>query len=120
MSCNSTNIKLTRGDDFSLSLELDFLESFTVTRVDFTVKYNSFTENSLLNKFWESGSASGIEKDGNLYKIYITGSDTENWEYGNYRYDVQIKYTDGTTTKTLTAIKPSLFAVLEEVTWGEL
>ena len=49
------------------------------------------------------------------FAIDIAPNDTKNLSFGKYMYDLQIKYNNGLT---LTVIKPSVFEIMEEVTWG--
>lgn len=68
----------------------------------FTVKSSTSTEVHLIQK-------SIVDS-----KFSIDPVDTESLAYGDYLYDVQLKMADGYTD---TIIRPTLFRVLEEVTF---
>lgn len=100
-------IFLTRGDSaiFTLTITDTNGDEYTPAEGDeitFTVKANTETRDIL------------IQKDASSGKIEIQLEDTENLEYGNYVYDVQLKKSDGYVD---TIITPHEFRLEEEVTF---
>jgi hypothetical protein len=100
-------IFLTRGDSaiFTLSITDNDGNEYTPQdgdEITFTVKANTETRDIL------------IQKDASSGKIEIQPEDTENLEYGNYVYDVQLKTADGYVD---TIITPHEFKLEEEVTF---
>lgn len=103
-SYNNT-IVLTRGDSAGFDINItdasgDPVSLDASTIVTFTVKASINDENALITKH-------GTE-------INILPEDTSSLAYGDYVYDVQLNYEDGTVE---TIITPSTFRITGEVTW---
>lgn len=102
---NGYEITLTRGDSAEFNIELlnadgnsyDIQESDTI---EFTVKKNVYSTNTLIHKV---GS-----------HITIEPHDTTGMSYGDYVYDVQVTFGDGSVD---TVIPPSRFRIMSEVTF---
>jgi hypothetical protein len=127
MRVKGTDIYLTRGDTAFFTLDIELEENFDIDKVFFTVKRNIKTENIVFQKYWSDGDTDGIEVSATpgltpnsyVFDIEIESNDTSNTEFGLYRYDVQINYTDLADAQfqgVLTIIKPSIFGIEEEVT----
>lgn len=125
MRVKGTNIYLTRGDTAFFTLDVELEEEFEIDKVFFTVKRNTKTENIVFQKYWSLGDPNGIDvsqsppltENSSVFDIEIENSDTANLDFGLYRYDVQINYTDDNDYEgVLTIIKPSIFGIEEEVT----
>ena len=102
------SMKLIRGDsaEFDIGVyigEGEQEQEYTLQEGDvlsFTVKEDTETEEALLQK---TGT-----------HVSILPEDTADWNYGEYVYDVELKFANGTTD---TIIEPTTFSVLEEVTF---
>lgn len=102
------SMEIVRGDsaEFDVSLyvgEGEQAEEYTLQEGDvvtFTVKTDTETEDVLLQK---TGA-----------HINILPEDTEGWPYGDYVFDVELKFANGGID---TVVKPNTFSVLEEVTF---
>lgn len=127
MRVKGTDIYLTRGDTAFFTLDIELEENFDIDKVFFTVKRNTKTETIVFQKYWSDGDSDGIEvsaapgltPNSYVFDIEIKSEDTSNTEFGLYRYDVQMNYTDSTDPQyegVLTIIKPSIFGIEEEVT----
>jgi len=127
MRVKGTDIYLTRGDTAFITLDVELEENFDIDKVFFTVKPNTKTANIVFQKYWSDGDSDGIEvsqtpgltPNSYVFDIEIETQDTSSKEFGLYRYDVQINYTDSTDPGyegILTIIKPSIFGIEEEVT----
>lgn len=125
MRVKGTNIYLTRGDTAFFTLDVELEQEFEIDKIFFTVKRNTKTENIVFQKYWSSGDPNGIDisqsppltENSSVFDIEIENSDTANLDFGLYRYDVQINYTDDDDYEgVLTIIKPSIFGIEEEVT----
>lgn len=142
MKVNGTNIYMTRGDTAFFTLDIEIEENFNIEKVFFTVKRNTKTSQIIFQKCWSASGESGCDgitvsteegltENSNVYEIEIKAEDTKtdpegnSIEFGKYRYDVQINYTDSNDSNyegVLTIIKPSIFGIEEEVTqegWPE-
>ena len=98
---------ITRGDTGILNLDLKQHngEQYTVAEGDncvLTVKRSVNNAEVLFQKELTDG------------QFIIEPSDTENLDYGTYKYDVQLTTADG---KVDTVITPADFKVETEVTW---
>lgn len=125
MRVKGTDIYLTRGDTAFFTLDVE-LENFTIKKVFFTVKKNTKTDSIIFQKYYSEEDSNGIvvsttdglTENSSVFDIEIMNSDTSETEFGLYRYDVQINYTDESDFEgILTIIKPSIFAIEEEVTF---
>jgi hypothetical protein len=101
------NIYMTRGDSAVFHLEIldsngSLYEAPDGTSLLFTVKSDTETTAIILQKSVIDGS------------ITINPSDTSALDYGDYVYDVQMVLPDGYTS---TIIPPSLFRLMQEVTF---
>lgn len=102
----NNEIYLTRGDSCPLDLEImngDEQYDFSDDEVVLTVKKNPNDKIAVIQKTFTDG------------KILIEPSDTEGLEFGSYWFDVKLKMEDGTTD---TVIVPSVFNVMNNVSWG--
>lgn len=103
-------ITLTRGDSCSFSVEIsdaqgepyELRDGDTVT---FTVKKNTKTDETLIQKTFGYGDA---------LTVAIGASETEQLKYGTYAYDLQLTYAGGGVD---TFIGPADFILTEEVTF---
>lgn len=113
----NTDLQMTRGDDFKITYQIETASDITITEAIFTIKKKTIDQNSLIQK---TISLSGPVTSGEglwtySFIIEIVPDDTKDLSFGKYMYDLQIKYAGGLT---LTVIKPSVFEIMEEVTWG--
>lgn len=104
--CNS-DIQLTRGDSAYFNIEITLSDGTKYKRVDgdkltFTVKrsYNSEFEY--------------IQKEITGLALQLTSKDTQELDYGNYWYDIQLDTAD---KETFTVVGPARFIIREEVTF---
>ncbi len=102
---NNYEITLTRGDSAEFDIELLNADgsSYDIQEFDmieFTVKKNVYSTNTLIHKV---GS-----------RINIEPYDTADMSYGEYVYDVQVTFQDGSVD---TVIPPSRFKIMSEVTF---
>jgi len=130
MRVKGTDIYLTRGDTAFITLEIELDTDFTIDKLYFTVKQNTRTTQKIFQKCWSSGGGSeceGISEaaeqplDPNfrVFQVEIKSEDTNNADFGLYRYDVQMHYTDSNIQGyegLVTLVKPSIFGIQEEVT----
>jgi len=108
-----TDLELTRGDSYSLTLSLKNNEGEQIRLADgdivyFTVKTSTETTNILFQKILTNFNELGE------CIIDILPSDTKEQRCKEYVYDIQVNFNNG---KVLTVVRPSLFKVLEEVTY---
>lgn len=100
-------IYLTRGDSAGFSVKLyDGEEEYELQPGDqltFTVRKTVYSPEIVIQK-----TLTDIE-------VPIFPSDTNNLSFGDYVYDVQLNFANGDIN---TVIPPSLFQVMEEVTYG--
>ena len=120
MKIQGTNIYLTRGDDISLTFNINTTEAIYITELAFTVKKKAYSEEILLQQTTSTYGTEEIDENNFIYSFSLDIKPTKEVfeEFGEYRYDVQIKYMKKNEIKTLTIIRPSIFAVMEEVNWG--
>lgn len=100
-------IYLTRGDSAFIDIQIKNADG---------TDYQWTPGDQLLMTVKESTSSKEILFQHSLVDgtIEINPEDTENLEYGDYVYDCQLRTSGGVTQ---TFITPSLFRVLEEVTF---
>ena len=106
LNITKNKIQLMRGDTAQIKLEVtqDGLPyDFEKDTVVFSVKTSTTTPKYVLQKT----VAAGV--------IDIRPEDTENLQYGSYKYDVQLTTEAG---NVCTVIPPNIFEVMPEVTWG--
>lgn len=119
MKIQGTNIYLTRGDDISLTFNISTTKPIFITELAFTVKKKAYSEEILLQKTALTYEEEEIDENNFIYSFSLDIKPTKEVfeEFGEYRYDVQIKYRREEEGEeiTLTIIKPSIFAVMEEV-----
>lgn len=101
-------IKLTRGDSAEIKIDVCYEngEKYVVKESDkltFTVKKKTTDKNSLINK---NADITGTVK--------IEPKDTEGFNFGVYKYDVELKTEKG---DVYTIITPTDFQICEEVTY---
>jgi hypothetical protein len=99
------NITMTRGDSESLTVtcSVPFANGDTVY---FTVREDAESEILLQKVIEEFPDGAAV--------IPIYPEDTEGMDFGNYVYDLQVTWADGTVK---TVIDPSSFRLNEEVTY---
>ena len=101
------SIYLTRGDSAGFSIALfDGEQEYQLQEGDFltfTVRKNVYAPEKVIQKVL----------DGN--QVELLPSDTSGLSFGNYVYDVQLTFANGDIN---TIIPPSLFQIMEEVTYG--
>lgn len=101
-------IYLTRGDTAYLSIDI----KNTVLNEEYVMKENDVITMSVKKDIRDDNySFQKVIRGKNIIKI--TPEDTENLEYGTYRYDIQLNTEDG---DVFTVIGPSKFKILQEVT----
>lgn len=107
LNINGSDIQLTRGDTAYIGLSITHDDGTPYTRVEgdrllFTVKksYNSDYE--------------FLEKELSDMAITIAPEDTQEMDYGNYWYDVELTTADGAV---FTVIGPARFILREEVSF---
>ncbi|KMO86060.1 hypothetical protein AB840_09960 [Megasphaera cerevisiae DSM 20462] len=103
----NNKVYLTRGDSAPLPLDVADKDGNPYTPqsddvVVLTVKKTTADTAYLTQKHLVDGVFSFIP------------TDTESWDYGDYVYDVQLTMANGYTD---TIIQPSLFRIMEEVTF---
>jgi len=120
MKIQGTNIYLTRGDDISLTFNISTTEAIYITELVFMVKKKAYSKEFLLEEKTSTYGTEKIDENNFIYSFSLDIKATKEKfeEFGEYRYDVQIKYMKKNEIKTLTIIKPSIFAVMEEMNWG--
>lgn len=107
LTCQNNTIVLTRGDSAVLKLTVvdgegqpyEIADNDTVI---FTIKKHTTDKEAVLKKTLTDG------------QIIINPQDTENLEYGQYVYDVELTQGSGFVA---TVIPPTRFVVAEEVSW---
>ena len=106
MKLSGTNIKMTRGDDESITVKCStpFADGDTITM---TVREDAESDIAFQKVV--------TEFDGNGWAVIgIRPGDTSGLEFGDYVYDIQLTRADGTVTTLVTI---SRFELLEEVTY---
>jgi hypothetical protein len=126
MRCNKTDIYITRGDTGFFNIEIELDKLFNITDIRFTVKKNLYAAeiisktnalNGGITQVSKITSPTDNSKDLWTFSIEITPANTETQDVGAFRYDVQIKYEDENDKEyVLTIIKPSIFAIEEDIT----
>ena len=134
MRIKETNIYLTRGDTASLTLDIQFEAQFEITKVFFTIKKSAESSVALLQKKWISEGVSegvdledgiiktdepGLTPESSVFVVQLENEDTADVKFGFYRYDIQVNYIDTedpSDERILTVVKPSIFAIEEEIT----
>lgn len=112
MIINGTKLSMVRGDTESITVTIrdtsgEITPLVSGDTIYFTLKKNAKNELKLIQKVittFIDGSAS----------IVISHDDTRNLLFGDYMYDVQVTYENG-TVKTI--LGPDIFTILEEVTY---
>lgn len=106
---NTKKLSMVRGDSETITISLKSylfktgdIVKFTVRK---TVKNPEITIHKVVTEFTESGKA----------VIEIEPEDTNNLGFGAYTYDVEWTNEAG---RVKTIIKPSIFMIEEEVTYG--
>lgn len=107
LTCQNNTIVLTRGDSAVLKLTVVDGEGQLYKIADndtviFTIKKYTTDKDVVLKKTLTDG------------QIIINPQDTENLEYGQYVYDVELTQGSGFVA---TVIPPTRFVVAEEVSW---
>jgi hypothetical protein len=105
----STNLIMTRGDTFSVTLNLKDGDGNDVVRVPgdivyFTVKKSTSTADIVTQKTLQYNES----------QLTINPDDTKEIDPGNYLYDIQLTKSTG---EVYTLVKPSAFTVRADVTW---
>lgn len=111
MTVNGLSLEMTRGDSESITVTCDNHPFEPGDIVEMTVRKRASAEERAFYKrveeFAEDGSA----------VIAIEPEDTAELAFGNYMYDIQLTFADGTVS---TIIKPNSFTLLEDVTYGNI
>jgi hypothetical protein len=61
----------------------------------------------------------GSTPESTVFVVEIENEDTADVKFGLYRYDIQVNYIDSedpSNERVLTVVKPSIFAIEEEIT----
>ncbi len=61
----------------------------------------------------------GLAPESNVFVVQLENEDTADVKFGLYRYDIQVNYIDTddpSDERILTVVKPSIFAIEEEIT----
>ena len=106
---SGTNIKITRGDNATLCVDLKDMDGTPYEREEgdalvLTVKSDPNESSALLTLEADSGCT-----------FHFLPSDTDGFEFGSYKYDIQLTTAQD---EVYTVIPVSTFQVMEEVTWG--
>lgn len=110
----NNNILLTRGDSAELELTVKDEDNndydYSNDVVKFGVKRSALdkTEPMLKKTFDENG------------KIYFAPEDTENMEFGDYLYDVEISHTEGEGEEAVTTVTTVIAAAKFSIGWNVL
>ena len=129
MKIKESNIYLTRGDNANLTLDIQFDEQFEIKKIFFTIKKSAESSVPVLQKKWiregvsqEVNLEDGIIKpdpESDIFVVEFENEDTRDIKFGLYRYDIQVNYVDSddeSDERVLTVVKPSIFAIEEEIT----
>ncbi len=134
MKIKESNIYLTRGDNANLTLDIQFDEQFEIKKIFFTIKKSAESSVPVLQKKWISEGGQGgadledgiikTEEEGEapesvVFVVQFENEDTADIKFGLYRYDIQVNYIDTedpSDERVLTVVKPSIFAIEEEIT----
>lgn len=106
MEITGTNIRMVRGDSESIGIKIS---GYTLTEGDFI----EFTVRKYIGSpiFIYKKESNFVD---NSISVNIYPEDTNNLDFGDYIYDIQLTY--GGSVKTI--IRPSRFTIGEEVTYG--
>ena len=107
MKVSGKNLSMTRGDTESLTVSVKDRPFEAGDTVYFTVR-SKVCAPIVLQKI-------ATEFMDGKAQFSIAPADTEGLPFGNYVYDVQWTQADGTV---ITIVKPAVFALTEEVTYG--
>lgn len=104
----NNRIYLTRGDTGYIEIDLadednDAIELDDSDEVVFTLKESTSNNEAILTKTLDEGI------------VKILPEDTEDLDYGNYVYDIQLTRSNG---DVFTIVEPTLFKIMEEVTYA--
>ena len=107
MTIRGTKISMTRGDSETVTVtcSVPFAAGDTVT---LTMREDVESEIAMQKVVTDFGAAGEAV-------IVIEPEDTEALDFGDYVYDLELRRADGTVT---TLVKPSVFTLTEEVTYG--
>lgn len=109
MRIEGTALYMTRGDTEALTVSCPNRPFSKGDIVEMTVRqFEGFGDVLLYKK------VSSFTEDGKA-EIYIAPQDTDALMFGSYSYDVQVTFTD---LGVKTVVKPSLFVVGKENTYG--
>lgn len=106
---HGTTIELTRGDTFSAQLNLKFKDGTEYVKTEGDHAWFS------VKKTYDRSEPYIIHKEIDLdaMLLYLEPTDTEDMEYGEYKYDIQLELSNGVVD---TVIPRSKIVILEEVT----
>lgn len=112
MIINGTKLSMIRGDTESITISIKDTEGELIPlvigdTVYFTMKKNMNNETKVIQKVITSFT------DGSAI-IDLLHDDTKNISFGEYYYDVQVTYENGTVR---TVLGPDTFTILGEVTY---
>lgn len=105
----NNNIKIVRGDYLPIDITISNTDGSVYNMFDyeyliFTVREDGYSDKILIQKTLPE-KTTGIE---------LFAEDTEDLEYGTYRYDVELVFSD---RQRFTIINNKLFRVFEEIGW---
>lgn len=106
MDVKGTDIYLTRGDSEGILVRFNNYDLTEEDKVEMTVR-KSLESEKVLHKV-------ALINEENTAYIGIEPKDTEELGFGEYVYDVQVTFKDGTVK---TVVKPSKFFLRGEVTY---
>ena len=105
------NLEMIRGDTFSFDLEIEDLSS-DLTSAYFSCKKNKDDEEYLFQKSLENGIEKIDSTDtSRTYKFTLSPNDTNDFEKGNYFYDIQIVVNDDVFTPFI-----GILRIIDDVT----
>ena len=103
---NGTDIKLTRGDNATLAVDLKNADGSTYTLQANDKLYLSVSQGGKSTPLLQI-----IADNEGIFRF--VPSDTKSMNFGKYRYDIQLTMADG---EIYTVIPVSIFEILEEIT----
>lgn len=110
------NIEIIRGDTKTLKFQRKSKAGELITekpdKMFFTVKKGCYTKDYLFQKRLDTDIS--YNEDDNYYRFTIEPSDTDELDYGDYVFDIEI-----ITGEVVKTIAKGTLKILEEVTFAE-
>lgn len=110
------NIEIIRGDTKTLKFQRRTTNNEVITKkpdkLYFTVKTGYYTKDYLFQKRLDTNIS--YNEEDNYYRFTIEPSDTNELDYGDYVFDIEI-----ITGEVVKTIAKGTFKILEEVTFAE-